>query len=181
MGGCAVSQEGSLEDGPHPSEATSRPGCYVPWRALLWNWSHSAIPWTEEPGRLQSTGPWRVGHDWGPEHTLILPSEQQCVQVARVRGHRRAHWWLSPKPGLRPGMLWVWVWVCAAGCPWAKDGQPVFQVSYFRIEDHCLVMLWSRCHQNFNYCWGILADVPALVELFILPSSRVCPVQFSNR
>ena len=22
------------------------------------------IPWTEEPGRLQSTGSWRVGHDW---------------------------------------------------------------------------------------------------------------------
>ena len=23
------------------------------------------IPWTEEPGRLQSMGSWRVGHDWG--------------------------------------------------------------------------------------------------------------------
>ena len=22
------------------------------------------IPWTEEPGRLQSKGSWRVGHDW---------------------------------------------------------------------------------------------------------------------
>ena len=22
------------------------------------------IPWTEEPGRLQSIGSWRVGHDW---------------------------------------------------------------------------------------------------------------------
>ena len=22
------------------------------------------IPWTEEPGRLQSMGSWRVGHDW---------------------------------------------------------------------------------------------------------------------
>ena len=31
--------------------------------------SHSStlawkIPWTEEPGRLQSIGSWRVGHDW---------------------------------------------------------------------------------------------------------------------
>ena len=27
------------------------------------------IPWTEEPGRLQSTGSQRVGHDWA---TLLL-------------------------------------------------------------------------------------------------------------
>ena len=26
------------------------------------------IPWTEEPGRLQSMGPQRVGHDWATEH-----------------------------------------------------------------------------------------------------------------
>ena len=28
------------------------------------------IPWTEEPGRLQSTGSPRVGHDWA---TSLLP------------------------------------------------------------------------------------------------------------
>ena len=28
------------------------------------------IPWTEEPGGLQSTGSQRVGHDWATEHTL---------------------------------------------------------------------------------------------------------------
>jgi len=27
------------------------------------------ISWTEEPGGLQSTGLWRVGHDWATEHT----------------------------------------------------------------------------------------------------------------
>ena len=80
-GGCVVSQEGNLEDSPHPRETTSRPGFYVPWRALLWNWSCSEIPWTEEPGGLQSPGPWRVGHDWGTELTLILPNEQQRGQV----------------------------------------------------------------------------------------------------
>ena len=26
--------------------------------------THSSIPWTEKPGRLQSTGSQRVGHDW---------------------------------------------------------------------------------------------------------------------
>ena len=83
--------------------------------------------------------------------------------------------WAAARDALGLGL------VCAAGHPWAKDGRPVFLVSYFGIEDHCLAMLWSRCHQNCNYCRGILADVPALVELVILPSSRVCPVQFSNQ
>ena len=27
------------------------------------------IPWTEEPGRLQSIGSQRVGHNWVTEHT----------------------------------------------------------------------------------------------------------------
>ena len=27
-------------------------------------YSSLEIPWTEEPGRLQSIGSWRVGHDW---------------------------------------------------------------------------------------------------------------------
>ena len=27
-------------------------------------------PWTEEPGRLQSMGPQRVGHDWATKHSI---------------------------------------------------------------------------------------------------------------
>ena len=29
------------------------------------------IPWTEEPGRLQSMGSWRVGHDWATSRSLF--------------------------------------------------------------------------------------------------------------
>ena len=32
------------------------------------------IPWTEEPGRLQSMGSWRVGHDWATSLSLSLHS-----------------------------------------------------------------------------------------------------------
>ena len=31
------------------------------------------IPWTNEPGRLQSMGSLRVGHDWGCTHTTFYP------------------------------------------------------------------------------------------------------------
>ena len=30
------------------------------------------IPWAEEPGRLQSMMPQRVGHDWATEHTMTF-------------------------------------------------------------------------------------------------------------
>ena len=32
------------------------------------------IPWTEEPGWLQSMGSQRVGHDWEAEHPHTLSS-----------------------------------------------------------------------------------------------------------
>ena len=30
------------------------------------------IPWTEEPGRLQSMGSWRVGHDWATSVSISV-------------------------------------------------------------------------------------------------------------
>ena len=32
------------------------------------------IPWTEEPGRLQSIGSQRLGHNWSDWHTCMFPS-----------------------------------------------------------------------------------------------------------
>ena len=34
-------------------------------------YSHLKIPWTEEPGGLQSMGSQRVGHNWGIKHTYM--------------------------------------------------------------------------------------------------------------
>ena len=41
-----------------------------------WTFTHSStlawkIPWAEEPGRLQSIGLWRVGHDWATSLSLF--------------------------------------------------------------------------------------------------------------
>ena len=40
------------------------------------------IPWTEEPGRLQSMGSQRVGHDWGTSISLSLSFTFKCFQKA---------------------------------------------------------------------------------------------------
>ena len=41
------------------------------------------IPWREEPGRLQSTGSQRVGHDWATSlhFTYVVDIEQYQVYV----------------------------------------------------------------------------------------------------
>ena len=39
------------------------------------------IPWTEEPGRLQSMGSQRVGHDWA--HTVICPEIGEEFRVSQ--------------------------------------------------------------------------------------------------
>ena len=52
---------------PHLERSSGRRNG-IPSRILAWR-----IPWTEEPGRLQSTGSQRVGHD--------LATKQQSVDV----------------------------------------------------------------------------------------------------
>ena len=44
----------------------------IPLRILAWR-----IPWTEEPGGLQSVGSQRVGHDSVTEHTSLLDTSKE--------------------------------------------------------------------------------------------------------
>ena len=36
------------------------------------------IPWTEEPGGLQSKGSQKIGHDWAANHNTEAISKQLC-------------------------------------------------------------------------------------------------------
>ena len=58
------------------------------------------IPWMEDPGRLQSMGLLRVGHDWGTLLSLFLscigegngnPLQRSCLENPRDRGA----WWAA--------------------------------------------------------------------------------------
>ena len=58
------------------------------------------IPWTEEPGRLQSTGSLRVGHDWATSLSLFTfmhwegngnPLQCSCLENPRDGGA----WWAA--------------------------------------------------------------------------------------
>ena len=42
------------------------------------------IPWTEEPGGLQSMGLQRVGHDWATEHTYMTMSNMSNLSDLQI-------------------------------------------------------------------------------------------------
>ena len=42
------------------------------------------IPWTEEPGGLQSTGSQRIGHDWAIKHVLYFIWTLFCPQTIKI-------------------------------------------------------------------------------------------------
>ena len=110
--------------------------------------SHSStlawkIPWTEEPGRLQSMGSHRVGHEWATSLSRIgegngNPLQCSCLENPRDRG---AWWpavcgvaqsptrlkWLSsssrpPYPSPTPG-------VCSNLCPLSQWCHPAISSS----------------------------------------------------
>ena len=66
-------------------------------RGMATQYSISAwrIPWTEEPGRLQSMGLQRVGHDWATKHTHCHPMRARSCFIPSLSGSWRAVWNLS--------------------------------------------------------------------------------------
>ena len=58
------------------------------------------IPWTEEPGGLQSTGSQRVGHDWATSLSLSFTFEGLLIlwpQVTSTRSLCNTKWYLLSK------------------------------------------------------------------------------------
>ena len=63
------------------------------------------IPWTEEPGGLQSKGSQRVGHIWVTKHTTILTRNRKLLRPSQPQGPGYAcHqalpcvWWCGVTP-----------------------------------------------------------------------------------
>ena len=99
-------QVSALQADALPSEPAGKPPKLGKASTLAWK-----IPWTEEPGRLQSMGSLRVGHDWTTSLLLFtfmhwrrkwqptpvfLPGESQGWQSlvgCRLWGHRVGHNW----------------------------------------------------------------------------------------
>ena len=65
------------------------------------------IPWTEEPGRLQSMGSWRVGQDWATSLSLFTFTFHFHALEKEMATHSSVLAWGIPgtgKPGGLPSM-----------------------------------------------------------------------------
>ena len=99
------------------------------------------IPWTEEPGRLQSVGSQRVGHDWATNTTLLLLVVVQslsCVQlfVTPWTAARQASLSTSPSPG-----------ACSNSCPLSQWCYPTISSP---------VVPFSSCLKSFPASGSLL-------------------------
>ena len=72
------------------------------------------IPWTEEPGRLQSMGSLRVGHDWATSLSLFTFM------------HWRSQW--HPSPVFLPGESQGWQSLVGC-CLWSRTKSDMTQVT----------------------------------------------------
>ena len=118
------------------------------------------IPWTEEPGGLQSMGSLRVGHDWATSLSLFtfihwrrkwqpspvfLPGESQGWEslVAAIYGVAQSRTRLkrlsSSSRGLRGNRQWVWCSITALGIgqPGAHDYVCVIGDFYYYLFLFC--------------------------------------------
>ena len=110
---------------------------------LAWN-----IPWTEEPGRLQSMRSLRVRHDWATSLSLFTftfhfhawekeMATHSSVLAWRIPGmgepgglpsmgwHRIGHDWsdLAAAAAANPSKLWMDIWIASSILAWRIPGR----------------------------------------------------------
>jgi len=112
------------------------------------------IPWTEEPGRLQSMGSHRVGHDWATSLSLFTFM------------HWRRKW--QPTPAFLPGesqgrrsLLGCHLWGRAVRHDWSDLAAAAFQI----LRDDAVEMLHSIGQQiwktqQWSQYWKRLVFIP---------------------
>ena len=112
------------------------------------------IPWMEEPGRLQSMGLLRVGHNWATSLSLSYvgegngnPLQCSCLENPRDRGA----WWAAvygvtqsqTRPKRLSGSSTCWI-VC--------NGRLLWLVNYISIK---LYLKISEDKQNLRKCYRL--------------------------
>ena len=108
------------------------------------------IPWTEEPGGLQSIGSLRVGHDWATSLSLFTFM------------HWRRKW--RPTPVFLPGESQGW---------WEPCGLPSMgsqsRTRLKRLNSRTKISLLKQFPKWMNYKYILLDIIFSLVTLVFLP------------
>ena len=118
------------------------------------------IPWTEEPGRLQSMGFRRVGHDWVTSLSLFTFM------------HWRRKW--QPTPVFLPGeshgqgsLVGCHLWGCTVGHDWSNLAAAATAAALIFLEGKYFFVSF-----RMNYPFSFLYQIP-------LPYSYFCTGSWS--
>ena len=102
------------------------------------------IPWTEEPGRLQSMGSLRVGHDWATSLSLSCigegngnPLQCSCLENPRDGGA----WWAAIY-GVAQSRTWL-KWL-SSNKDWEKETTNLNFLTFLRLTP------WSHLNSNIK-------------------------------
>ena len=107
------------------------------------------IPWMEEPGRLQSVGSLRVGHDWATSLSLFTfmhwrrkcnPLQWSCLENPRDDGT----WWAA---------------VCGVTQSWTRLKWLSSSSMYKRRKSCQFVVVWNKSEKSLlydiTYMWNL--------------------------
>ena len=97
------------------------------------------IPWTEEPGGLQSVGLQRAGHNWGTNTSLSYILSLFCI----IQGDE-----LSNTPKWPTSYTSGFMTVTSYG---KKDFADVIRLRILRWEDDSELFRWPQCHSKGPY------------------------------
>ena len=100
------------------------------------------IPWTEEPGRLQSMGLVRVGHDWATSLSLFLScigeGNGNSLQCSCLESPRDGGSWWAAVYGV--AQSWTWLkWLSSSSSTienWTWCVHFLGGVDYMSVWDH---------------------------------------------
>ena len=112
------------------------------------------IPWTEEPGGLQSIGVQRVRHDWATEHArthLLSRLLISCCQLRSLQGC--PSWSTLPGPRLPTQRAWSSPWDPNPVNAWSSSHQfHSFLQKLFEQRDS-LAMEMTMAEPSFSSLW----------------------------
>ena len=134
-------------------------GMATPSRILAWK---NPSPWTEEPGRLQSMGSWRVRHDW---NDLVL----MCT---RTHTHTHTH-----TPAWRVVLLSTYADDRHETKNARIRGSRVFQIA----KQRSAFIKWKYCAESSRINKYLYQTFFFLVDLPVLSSwENVCILEADN-
>ena len=144
------------------------------------------IPWMEEPGRLQSMGSQRVGHNWAASLSRIGEGNGTPLQCCWLENPRDGGAWWAAVCGVAQSQTWLkWFSAAAAAVcfiPWSSC-MPHTRVG---LESENLIS-YSQLFSTTIWCILLMIPFPCKPSVIQIKDQTKCtvipgyPVGFSSR